>query len=92
MLTHTLCKHVMRSVTSVSNSYLVSDHFHADHEAFSTDVTDNLILVSEFCELRHQIGAHMKTVLLRALLSDSLISKKISVIQCAAVITNRRVI
>lgn len=52
--------------------YLVFNHFHADLEAFSTDITDNLIFVSEFCHLRHQIGAHMKTVLLRAILSDSL--------------------
>ena len=51
---------------------LVFDHFHADLQAFSTDITNNLILVSEFCQFCHQIGAHIKTVLLCAVFLDSL--------------------
>lgn len=62
-------------VSLVANSiYLVFDHFHADLQAFSTDVADNLILVSEFCQFRHEIGAHVKTDLLRAILFDGLLS------------------
>lgn len=63
--------------------YLVFNHFHADLEAFSTDITDNLIFVSEFSHLRHQIGAHMKTVVLCAILSDSLKRNEFH-IKCAA--------
>lgn len=33
---------------SANTTHLVFDHFHADLQAFSTDVTDDLILVSEF--------------------------------------------
>lgn len=59
----------------LQTQYLVFDHLHTDLQAFSTDVTDDLIAVSEFCQLCHQIGAHIKTVLLCAVFFDSLLSE-----------------
>ena len=56
--------------------YLVFDHFHTDLQAFPTDVPDNLVLVSELCQFRQQIGAHVEADLLRAVLFDCLLSKR----------------
>ena len=61
------------------SQYLAFDHFHTDLQAFSTDIADNLVLVSEFCQFCHQIGAHIMTVLLQAIFFDSLVSKNQSV-------------
>lgn len=54
------------------HAHLVFDHFHSDHQAFSTDVSDDLILVSEFGQFCHEMGAHVEAVLLQTVLSDSL--------------------
>lgn len=72
--------HVVQSMwekqnVSANTTNLVFDHFHADLQAFSTDVTNNLILVSEFCEFCHEIGAHIQADLLRAILLNSLSRK-----------------
>lgn len=63
------------NIWAQGSQHLVSDHFHTDLQAFSTDITDDLILVSEFRELCHQIGAHTKAVLLGVVLSDCLLRK-----------------
>lgn len=75
----TLFQHVRRTdCRSLQTQYLVSDHFHADLQAFPTDIADDLILVSEFCQFCHKIGAHIETDLLRAILFDCLLKHKIS--------------
>lgn len=51
---------------------LIFNHFHTDHQAFSTDITNDLILVSEFGQLCQKVVAHFETGLLRAILCDSL--------------------
>lgn len=67
------------NIWAQGSQHLVSDHFHTDLQAFSTDITDDLILVSEFRELCHQIGAHTKAVLLGVVLSDCLLRKNAGV-------------
>lgn len=52
--------------------YLVFDHFHADHQAFPTDVANDLVLVSELGQFCHEMGADLQAVLLQTLLPDSL--------------------
>ena len=59
--------------------YLVFDHFHTDLQALSADVTDDLVLVSEFCQLCQHVCAHVMAVLLQALFFDSLLNKNPSV-------------
>lgn len=65
------CESSAASLLSQSK-YLVFDHFHTDLQAFSTDVADDLVLVSEFRHLRHQIGPHGEADLLRAVFFDRL--------------------
>lgn len=52
--------------------YLVFDHLHSDHQAFPADVADDLVLVSELCQLCHEVGADLQAVPLQAVLPDGL--------------------
>lgn len=59
-------------VLSQKHVHLVFDHLHSDHQAFSADVADDLILVPEFCQFCHEMGADVLAVLLQLVLFDSL--------------------
>lgn len=54
------------------HAHLVFDHLHSDHQAFPPDVPDDLVLVSEFGQLGHQVGADEEAVALQTVLSDRL--------------------